>query len=546
MDGRRCVCYFSSHMETNVEQTVAPAERPPMPETRELSALEKAVESGDVAPIIEGIEQDAIVEAKTFSKNVDPETMAQADAIEAQIVARSGEAKAEIAKVTGESQIIAEAEAEMTAMHEEAMVDTGWEDIHAEAMKKSPAVIARELLQRRPAKPVEAPAVVATRLVSIGDVSSKVAKRMTPEDVAAVSARKEIAIGGEKGVAVTAEGVSGIQVEKNPSDEEPELDAREATSEEKAEVEAAVEEEKETKKGEARTEEKEMEGAETKFTGLFGKADALFAAGDSQGLEKLAAESDATIDHEVEKLAAWKSAHPNPEQYSKEMAVGFALWKASVEIAMARRERIEAQAELLNLKKRQEAETDPAKKAELGIDIDAKAGEIVSLEGEINVKVQEMEQLRSEFRAAKQEQPKEEEEEKEKREQEEKPEVAPPDIKGAVIRTGEKIIDLAAGTINGFIDMAMTGDIGKILTDVSKWLEKSGAERKNKRDEERRKKDEAERKRKDLSAKREEVLRKREEEDRRHAEEVAEVEQREKEAKEAEAKKAGEETKKAV
>lgn len=288
------------------------------------AAFEAAAESPEAAAsLLEKVGAEAVVEVKDFTgkfPELGPGAKAQADAVESQIRGLAADASAEIAKIA-----------------------------HPEE---------------------DRPAVVATPIVSVGAVPEKLRGRITPEDLAAVTARKEIAIGGSKGVAITAEGVQGIVVTEAPTPEPPKK--KEAASE-------------------ISSEQKErLEKIEAEFNAIVAESDKLFAAGDRAGLERMAGVIDATIAEASSEIVDWKKRNPELVKASAEQLLGFTIGKHLLDIQMARRDRIEAQAELL---KKKEANA-PAE------DIAAIEGKIGSLDAEIRMKAGALIDVRAKQAAA--------------------------------------------------------------------------------------------------------------------------------------------------
>ncbi len=461
-----------------------------------ISSVDAASESAENAgAFVKATAHDAVVGVRDFTQRVSPELKAQADAVEAEILARTVGAKEKIARVVGVSQ----------------QGDLG-------VAEQSPAVIAARILQRKPKR------VQMMPTISIGDVPPKVARRMTPEDLTAVVTRKQISIGGEKGVSVTAESVEGRAlsevsgaVEESPAviaarllqrrpigerkllaEQRDELEQAEADltkmhTEAEARTPVSVTKTTEVKKiaaeaeaAEATEEQRErLERIEASFSVLNTESERLFAAGDREGLLRLAEEMERTIDEKGREVVELKKQHPDLELAPKDHLYAFLIGRTLLDIQMARRDRVEAQIALLQ-KKQEHA---PAE------EIASLESQISKLDGEIRGKIGDLMDLKREEQSAK------------SGAQNvshgsldsdggydgggyygrgtgdaapgnKAPAVAAP-IREALISTTEKTANILSGTLTRWMDFAVTGKTS-IVDELNRWGNELGSSAKDK------------------------------------------------------------------
>ena len=526
------LCYSFLYMDASLvtpERVASPAERPAI-EAPKRSAVEAATETPEAAAaFVQKVSGDAVVLVRDYTERVAPELKERAEAIAQQITGLAQHADEEIAAVTGETLqqkspaiVAAElmqrkpiGERKMLAEDRDALeaAEADLTKIHEEGKKPSPAVRAAELMQRKPigerkmlaedrdaleaaeANPTKIHAEATARVkvmptISIGEVPSKVARRITSEDLAAVTARKMISIaekmGAEEGPELTVKEMTAdevIEAEKSIAHAEASSVA-EGTRVAEASPEAKAAKAKETAEAarvveESDEQQERLERIEAEFTAMNAEAERLFAAGDHEGLRHLAADMEATIDAEEREVTGWKRENSDLALAPKDQLYGFLVGRTLLDIQMARRDRIEAQIALIQEK---QENASPQEIASL-------ESQIANLDSEMKRKIGDLLEMK--------------EKKQDKREAflddyygsgydgggygrgtgEAAPASKTPDlttpVREALISTAEKAANVVSGVFSRWMDFTATGK-HSIVEELTRWSNELGSSAKDK------------------------------------------------------------------
>jgi hypothetical protein len=575
---------------------------------------------------------------------------------------------------------LADAESDLEAMHHETMVEATSESVSAEAapvaiedlkqrqedIKRLAATADRETLKKlmsennqlsrqiqiqeslgaAPAKQEYVP-IQPTQMLSIGE-DRVMPRPMTEQDLTAVQARKMINIGGEQGVAITADGVQGIRVEQPttvesvpavpdldferavsvkenqvPSldwdraegsketerkwreanalerggrqpigedhDEAPEIEVLEGelTPEEVAaadqeaaasarktervpigqdtevlpdsdvelndadlmENEEVASAEKEKAENDNDRELSEMEQQKSALERMSASADALFKAGNVEGLRNLLSSNEQTLRNmaaQVEQTKKEGGPMTKREVIMREFRDQ--MLDKTLEIGKMRGERMQKQIEILDLKaeaKTLDAEPstpeNDAKKKKIANQVKLKEAEISGLDARIGAAAADIVALDRNYQINKD--PEEDEKQKSTKQD---GELRVINIEATAKRIGEKVVDKLVGIVDKWMTFTLTGQ-SSVLDDLNRWFDKMDQNYEKERQEKEREdqqllqksfqKEKSDEREDTLLKQREEQLRKREQED-------AEFAAKQKALEDAKAKKAEEAAKK--